>query len=151
MDRDYVSYDMAVLLVIVQFVSLVLLALSARILPESYLSLVLYMASAVTGMFALQAMRRSKLRISPKVHPEAKLVTNGIYRFIRHPMYLSVILMGAGMLVNQYTPLRIGIFMTLVTDLLIKMMYEERMLRKRFGDDYVEYKKHTKRLIPFVF
>ena len=142
---------MAVLLVFIQFTSLALLALSAPILPESYLSLILYMAAAVVGMFAFQAMRRSKLRISPNVHPEAKLVTNGIYRFIRHPMYLAVILGAAAMLVNQYTPLRIGIAVMLVVDLMIKMLYEERLLQKKFGEQYKEYKKKSKRLIQFVF
>ncbi len=151
MGHDYVSYDMAVLLVFIQFISLSLLALSGPILPESYLSLSLYMAAAVAGMFALQAMRRSKLRISPNVHPEAKLVTNGIYRFIRHPMYLAVLLGAVGMLVNQYTPLRIGITVTLLVDLIIKMIYEERLLQKKFGEEYREYRKKTKRLIPFIF
>ena len=148
---DYVSYDMAVLLVFIQFVSLTLLALSAPILPKSYLSLGLYMAAAVVGMFALQAMRRSKLRISPKVDPNAKLVTNGIYRFIRHPMYLAVLLLGGAMLVNQYTPLRVGIAVTLLLDLMIKMIYEERLLQKKFGEKYSEYLRQTKRLIPFIF
>jgi len=148
---DYVSYDMAAFLVFIQFISLVLLSLSAPILPESYLALTLYMASAVVGMFAFQAMRRSKLRISPKVHPEAKLVTNGIYRFIRHPMYLAVILGAGAMLVNQFTPIRIGIMSTLLVDLVIKMIYEESMLQKKFGELYTEYQKRSKRLIPYIF
>lgn len=142
---------MAVFLVFIQFVSLILLALSAPLLPQSYLSLILYMLSSVVGMFALQAMRRSKLRVSPKVHPDARLVTSGIYRFIRHPMYLAVLFLATAMLTNQYTPLRIGIVIVLFIDLIVKMIYEEHLLERKFGQTFTEYRKGTKYLIPYIF
>lgn len=141
---------MAQLYVFIQFTSLILLILSGPFLPENLLSLVLYIFAGVVGSFALAAMRRSKIRVSPKVHPEAKLITTGIYRFIRHPMYLAVLLAGIGMLLNQITLFRIVLLLVLAVDLLFKMRFEERMLAQAFPS-YPSYRLSSKRLIPYVW
>lgn len=141
---------MAQIYVIVQFTSLILLVLSGPFLPESIATLVLYILSGIVGAFALASMRRSKLRVSPRVHPEATLITTGIYRFIRHPMYLAVILGALGMLVNQVTLLRGAIFLILIVDLVLKLMYEETILQKKFGAQYVNYVQNSKVLIPYL-
>ncbi len=43
------------------------------------------------------------------------------------------------------------IFMLLVLVLLLKIQMEEKYLEERFGDQYLAYKKRTKRLIPYLF
>ena len=75
-------------------------------------------------------------------------VANGIYRFSRNPMYLSL----AGLLVawavylqSAVSFLGIFLFVYLITQWQIKL--EEYWLEKKFGESYLEYKKNVRRWI----
>lgn len=83
--------------------------------------------------------------------PEQKLVTSGVYRFIRHPGYLSYILtiIGIGLSLSSILTLVFVIFIVLFAVLRIKG--EEEMLSKEFGDEYQTYMKKTKKIIPFIY
>ena len=83
---------------------------------------------------------------------EHKLIKNGIYQYIRHPGYLSDILIfiGIGMTVFNWIPLiYLMIFYPIVYT--YRIIVEEKMLINIFGEEYLHYKKITKRLIPFIF
>ncbi len=76
------------------------------------------------------------------------LVTHGLYRFTRNPMYLGMVLvmLGTGFLLGSLTPLLvIPIFMWLINSVFIKA--EEDMLEELFGEEYLEYKKKVGRWI----
>lgn len=81
-----------------------------------------------------------------------KLITNGIYRFIRHPMYLGFLIIFFG-----YSLALGSIFMTTLisfTFLLIfkgRIELEERILISEFGDEYMKYMERTKKLLPFLY
>jgi protein-S-isoprenylcysteine O-methyltransferase Ste14 len=64
--------------------------------------------------------------------PEPKIgapfITTGIYRIVRHPMYLAVILIGVGLTVSKFSLLRALITVILIVDLKIKQRYEDRLL-----------------------
>jgi protein-S-isoprenylcysteine O-methyltransferase Ste14 len=85
------------------------------------------------------------------VHKDHRLVTNGIYRYIRHPMYLG------GILIHISFPLVFSSIYGLVYFLLILLFVrvtiriEEVMLTDSFGDEYKEYIAKTKRMIPFIY
>lgn len=78
-----------------------------------------------------------------------KLVTTGLYRYMRHPMYTFVILLMAAspiMTTNlAYSILIFGIYFW------VGSLFEERNLIKRFGDDYRAYQKKVSRFIPKLF
>ncbi len=76
------------------------------------------------------------------------LVTHGLYRFTRNPMYLGMVLvlLGTGFLLGSLTPLLvIPVFVWLINSVFIKA--EEDMLEELFGDQYLEYKKKVGRWI----
>jgi protein-S-isoprenylcysteine O-methyltransferase Ste14 len=81
--------------------------------------------------------------------PTKKLVVSGLYRYVRNPMILGVLLVlwGESILFRSY---RIAIW--LVVFFIINHAYfllsEEPGLIKRFGREYVEYKKNVPRWIP---
>ena len=95
-------------------------------------------------------MQKSKLSILPEPSANATLITKGPYRFIRHPMYTAILLGSLGLVINQFTWLRLAIVIALAIVLLIKLNWEEKMLSQKF-DAYKEYMKHSKRLVPFIF
>jgi len=93
--------------------------------------------------------------VSPLVRIQSerdqKVVSTGVYGFVRHPMYLGGILLflGAPLLLGSVYGLIIGIFLSIL--FLIRIMGEEKMLVEEL-DGYVDYKKKVKyRLIPYIW
>ncbi len=83
---------------------------------------------------------------------EHVLIKEGPYRYIRHPSYTGSILEGLGLLTVSRSVAGLVLFIISVSILFfLRIRREEEMLRERFGDEYIEYSKKTKRLIPFIF
>jgi protein-S-isoprenylcysteine O-methyltransferase Ste14 len=80
-----------------------------------------------------------------------ELITTGVYRFIRHPMYASLLYLTWGIALKRPEPdsLIIGAITSLL--LLLTVLAEEKENRAYFGDAYRQYMKRSKRFIPFVF
>jgi protein-S-isoprenylcysteine O-methyltransferase Ste14 len=89
---------------------------------------------------------------SLKVREGHALVTHGVYRQIRHPMYLSFLLLGLGQLLLLANWL-VGIVGLLGALLLfaLRVRHEEQMMLDRFGDKYRAYTARTKRIIPHLY
>lgn len=79
------------------------------------------------------------------------LVTDGIYGYIRHPMYCSLLLLAWGALFKHVT--LVGIVMAVITSIFLvaTAKTEERENRSFFGRAYEEYMKNTKMFIPYIF
>ena len=100
--------------------------------------------------WAVWVMRKSRLRISPVPAAQAVLMTEGPYRFVRHPMYTSVLLGCGALLIMHFNMGRMVVFLLLVAVLVVKLHLEERLLCARFAG-YREYMHKTARLIPYVY
>jgi protein-S-isoprenylcysteine O-methyltransferase Ste14 len=82
------------------------------------------------------------VQISPAPRPEAALVTKGVYRRFRHPLYTSIVAFLVGTFLRKPT-LAIGIMAVVVVSfLMVKARFEERLLAARYSN-YEEYKKRT--------
>ena len=80
---------------------------------------------------------------------EHKLITHGPYRWVRHPMYTALFIMGLGWLLltaNWATGAPLMISILLLVGLRVKN--EEAMLIEMFGDEYQEYMRPTGRFLP---
>ncbi len=100
--------------------------------------------------WALWTMPPRQLRFFPELAGQARLITHGPYRWIRHPMYLALLITLVALVFAKPTPDRIAIWLALVADLLLKLRYEEQLLAARFPD-YEAYRRRTKRIIPFLY
>jgi len=78
------------------------------------------------------------------------LVTTGIYKYVRHPMYGSLLFLGWGMLLKDIKPLTIAVVIVITVALFITCKVEEKEMLKRFGNDYKEYMKKTKLWLPYL-
>jgi protein-S-isoprenylcysteine O-methyltransferase Ste14 len=79
------------------------------------------------------------------------LITSGVYRFIRHPMYASLLYLTWGIALKK-PALLILIYAAVTTILLyLTVRVEERENLAYFGDDYRRYMKHTKRFVPWLW
>jgi protein-S-isoprenylcysteine O-methyltransferase Ste14 len=77
------------------------------------------------------------------------LVTNGPYRWVRHPLYAtaSTMLLALGLMLASW-PVLLGALLAAVLVRLLVIPAEERHLIAKFGDDYRAYMRRTGRLLP---
>ena len=80
-----------------------------------------------------------------------QLVTHGIYRFTRNPIYLGNIIVFAGLPVYAASVYGFLAMFAQIPILLFRIKMEEKMLAEHFGDEYEAYRNSTKRLIPFLY
>jgi protein-S-isoprenylcysteine O-methyltransferase Ste14 len=78
------------------------------------------------------------------------LVTVGIYRFIRHPLYASIILGGLGVFMKQFSILGAGLALVNLGAMIATAKTEEREMIRGFGTEYEIYMTRTKMFIPYV-
>lgn len=80
----------------------------------------------------------------------AHLVSTGIYRFIRHPMYSSLLLFSWGTFLGYPTWLGLPVVLTTTLFILFAAKVEEQENINYFGDEYLAYMKKTKRFFPYL-
>jgi protein-S-isoprenylcysteine O-methyltransferase Ste14 len=79
------------------------------------------------------------------------LVTNGIYKYIRHPMYSSLLFLGLGALFKHVNVITIFIAICIIVFLVFTAKAEEIENIIFFGQPYQDYMRKTRMFIPFVF
>jgi protein-S-isoprenylcysteine O-methyltransferase Ste14 len=80
-----------------------------------------------------------------------RLVTNGLYRRIRHPSYAGLLASSAGFVLVFRCWLGLLLVAALLAVLLARMNAEEALLEGEFGEEYASYKRRTWRLVPWVY
>jgi protein-S-isoprenylcysteine O-methyltransferase Ste14 len=86
-----------------------------------------------------------------QIKNDHKLIKTGMYKYIRHPMYLVLILFGISQML--FLPNKIGILPILFIIplfLYFRIKGEEKMLLNTFGEEYKQYIKESKMIIPFI-
>jgi protein-S-isoprenylcysteine O-methyltransferase Ste14 len=90
--------------------------------------------------------------ITLEVREQHRLITQGIYRRIRHPMYSALVLYGVAhaLVIPNWVagPSNLVAFAVLFA---ARVRAEERMMLEQFGDEYATYMARTKRLVPGVW
>ena len=112
--------------------------------------LALSACGVLIGLYTLAHNRLGNFGIYPEPIDQACLITSGPYRWVRHPMYASLLLFMLGIaLYRDAWPNYLGMFLLAIA-ILGKMRREEDHLHLKF-DDYSDYVKRTHRLIPKVY
>jgi protein-S-isoprenylcysteine O-methyltransferase Ste14 len=115
-----------------------------------WLGVAMLLLGTVIRVVAVATLRRNfsnRLRI----RQGHTLVRTGIYRWIRHPAYLGLILIFLAIPVLLSSVLGFLVMLSIVPLLLHRIRLEEKMLVEHFGAEYEEYRKSSKRLIPFLY
>lgn len=110
-------------------------------------ALALAVAGASLDLTGLTAFRRVKTTINPMApHRSSSVVSTGVYRFTRNPMYLGLVCLLLALAVylsSAWALLVVPVFMVYITRFQIKP--EERILAARFGSAYASYCARVRR------
>jgi protein-S-isoprenylcysteine O-methyltransferase Ste14 len=120
----------------------------------SWALLFLCMVPLVLGVARLRRSKTADDRPDPELYAlerTSQLVTSGIYRYIRHPIYACLLYLAWGAFLKHVTWISavLAVFASLA--LLATALADERECTAYFGSQYRDYIGRTKRFIPFLF
>jgi protein-S-isoprenylcysteine O-methyltransferase Ste14 len=114
------------------------------------LSAFLFVIAAVTSWTASIALGRY-LRLDAALDTEHELIRSGPYRFVRNPIYSSMLCvhLATALLITSlwHFLIALGVFLAATT---IRIRAEEKLLAGRFGEQFTAYRRSVSRLVPFV-
>lgn len=124
---------------------------ATRPVTWSVLGLMLCLLATLVGAIALRALGRF-YTYEPEILPDQKLVTDGVYHYVRHPIYSALLLwmLGFPLVIRSLWGVAAGVLL-IGPGLWLRIREEESMLLRVFGDDYRAYQAWTRRVIPFIF
>ncbi len=90
--------------------------------------------------------------VTLEMRAEHKLVTSGLYAYVRHPMYSSFALFALAqcLLLQNWIAGPIGLIGFGVL-FFMRVPHEEQVMAETFGDEYRSYMRRTKRIIPWIY
>lgn len=126
--------------------------------PHQLLSWALLAASVVLVVLALRQMRQIGQRDAARGDPAlygfektAKLVTSGIFRWIRHPMYASLMALAWGAFLKHASWASAAAVAVATVALLMTAWRDEAECKAYFGAEYEDYMKRSWRFIPGLY
>jgi len=137
------------LLVSLQYlIMVILLYLNYTFLLQA-VPLSIFFIGFIIGIYAIYCNKLHNFNIIPEIKDNANLVTHGIYKYVRHPMYLSVAVMMLGTIIFNLNFVNIFIYLILILALFLKARKEEKLWSKKIPQ-YSDYMKSSKMIIPYL-
>ena len=144
------SYEL--ILVFLQFFIIFLHFFQLELLPNKqiiqinnisyFLGILIIIIASIFILIAIKDLGRN-LSPFPKPKANSNLVTTGIYRFMRHPMYYSLIIISFGVFLTKLSIYYLCLTITLAFLIKFKIILEEQYLKNKFKN-YFLYKKVVK-------
>ncbi len=106
--------------------------------------------AAIALLVVSAHLSRNGLRIvfhTPR--PRAEVIREGVFRWVRHPVYLGEILLYLALLLFSLSLAAAGVWLLVIIFLHAISRYEERLLTQRFGDEYRRYMEEVPMWIPW--
>jgi len=138
------------ILVTLQFLSIFLMLIMIEQSSKVFgLGIVIFIISIIIGLSGIKEHKKD-FNIRPDIKEDCILINTGIYKYIRHPMYFSVVFGMLGVLIAFFSIKELIVYIFLFIVMIIKLNYEES-LWVCHTKEYISYQKQTKRFIPFVY
>jgi protein-S-isoprenylcysteine O-methyltransferase Ste14 len=111
---------------------------------------ILFIFAMGLGLYSIYNMGLDTFSPFPEPKKGSKHIQTGAYKFIRHPMYTSIMILGLMLVLSNPQFLNTIIYIILLYILDAKATYEERFLLK-LHPTYKEYTQKTSKFLPFVY
>lgn len=120
--------------------------------PFSFLQILSWTLLILSIYFAIEGFLLLKKIGKPDSNFEntSVLVKEGLYRYIRHPLYLSLLLFGTGVMLKDPGLLQLILGTVNLAAICLTARMEEKEMIARFGRQYQEYMKETKMFVPYI-
>lgn len=117
--------------------------------PIQILAVVMGVWSAWLAVSAIRQLGK-QWSLQARVLDDHKLITEGVYRMVRHPIYTAMLgmLISTGLAVSQYPALGAALIVFLIGTG-IRMHLEEKLLARAFGKQFAEWRAAVPGLIPY--
>jgi protein-S-isoprenylcysteine O-methyltransferase Ste14 len=113
----------------------------------SWILLIVSIIPIIYGVLLLRAIGKP----TDELEATTQLVTTGIYRFIRHPMYASLLYLAWGIFFKSPSILDGCLVVATTAFLFTTARADEAECQVKFGEEYFDYMKKTKMFVPLVF
>lgn len=117
---------------------------------QQIISWILLIGSLVFAIWGFVLLYRMGQPADGHLERTTRLITTGLYGYIRHPLYLSLILGGFGAMFKDPGLVQIILSVINFIALFITARVEEGEMIKKFSDEYRDYMKRTKMFFPGV-
>ena len=120
----------------------------------SWIFLIVCSYMVIAGAILLKKLGRQEKTRDDKAlfqfEKTSELVDHGIYKYIRHPLYSSLLFLTWGIFMKHTTYFLLFIAILSTAFLFITAIFDEKECIQYFGEKYREYMKRSKRFIPFI-
>ena len=140
----------SLVLVIIQFSSFAFFGLIGGLFAKGVFLAIQILGLAI-GLWGVLVMKLGNFNIQPEVKQNAVFISKGPYKIIRNPMYTGLLIFFGISVGYNFSFLRLGVLLALASSLLLKIFMEEQFLVDKFKTEYLNYKKETYRLIPYIY
>jgi len=111
---------------------------------------VLLLPAILSLGFGLYLVAKSHKAVFGEITDHPRLIDSGVYSWVRHPMYLGILLSCLGFFFISPSLLSFGVWLTFFI-LYDKMTaYEERDLIRKLGEEYIAYQKRVPKWFPRI-
>jgi len=116
-----------------------------------YVGLFIILAGVILRLIVIRSLGRF-FTTDVTIRTHHFLKKDGFYKYLRHPSYFASLIsfVGLGISLNNWLSLII-VVMAVFCAFNYRIKVEEQALLEYFGQDYMHYKKMTKRIIPFIY
>jgi protein-S-isoprenylcysteine O-methyltransferase Ste14 len=118
------------------------------------IGLLLYLVGLIFMLWARRTLGKYwglSTSLNVKLHEDHQIIQSGPYAFVRHPMYFGwwTAMLGLTLLYPVWA--LFILFLSTLISFIGRARREESTLAEKFGNSWVEYTKHTKFIIPFIY
>lgn len=122
-----------------------------NLLWTSYLGEIFILVGIIFRLIIIRSLGKY-FTVDVTIKEDHKIKKEGFYRYLRHPSYSFSLLtfLGLGLYLNNWFSLILA-FVPPFLAFSYRIKIEEQALVEQFGEEYIEYRKSTKKLIPFIY
>lgn len=116
-----------------------------------YIGVSIIFIGLIVRLFAVYTLGQF-FTVDVTIRQDHKLKKDGLYKYLRHPSYFASLIsfIGMGVTFNNWISLLLIVIPILIV-FINRIKIEEKVLVEHFGSEYIEYKKVTNGLIPFIY
>lgn len=122
---------------------------NGQVLPENIFLFIAEILLCLLGLWSSFLLNKN-FSVLPVPAKNAVLISSGPFKFVRHPIYTVVILLGLIWVAGKFSVANLIVWLGLIAILSYKINYEEKLLTEKFSG-YKTYALTSKKLIPFIY